>query len=369
MQMICLSPANIAQPIFNGSSLARKPVTLLTKPKRWRKQAELINLSQAGQLKLEWMIFYETFGNQDAYRTATHFGIAPKTFYKWFKRFENGKVARLEEQLRAPKHTRHWEVTLNEEARIKKLRSDHLHWGKKKLKRLYWDTYHETVSTWKVERVIRKHALYPDQVKANRTAAKQKKSRDKPKLRIQDLTLESKLWFLIHIDTIILYIGNVKRYIITACDHTGKFGYARMYTTKSSRSAKDFLFRLHYLIDHDPDELINIQTDNGSEFEAEFEQALKELKIKHWFSRVSTPKDNAVAERFNQTLEYEWLYDGHIHARVTEFNHQLTEWLVEYNFIRPHQTLDYLTPIAYIEKQLQQTNQSLLPMYPARTPG
>jgi len=146
----------------------------------------------------------------------------------------------------------------------------------------------------------------------------------------------------------------------------GKFGYARMYTTKSSRSLKTFYSDCHYLLDHDPDELINIQTDNGSEFEAEFEQALKELKIKHWFSRVSTPKDNADGRNVSIKLGSMNGCTTDIFSRVTEFNHQLTEWLsntISFDLIRP---LDYLTPIAYIEKQLQQLT-NLLPMYPART--
>ena len=37
-----------------------------------------------------------------------------------------------------------------------------------------------------------------------------------------------------------------------------------------------------------------------------------------------------------------------------ELNPQLTEWLVEYNFNRPHQSLGYLAPVEYIERELYQ---------------
>ena len=88
-------------------------------------------------------------------------------------------------------------------------------------------------------------------------------------------------------------------------DHATKLGYARMYRNKSSRQAADFLYHLRYLVDH----LIeNLQTDNGSEFALEFERATTKLGIQRYFSRVKTPKDNPEIERFNQTLEYEWLY-------------------------------------------------------------
>jgi len=52
-----------------------------------------------------------------------------------------------------------------------------------------------------------------------------------------------------------------------------------------------------------------LQTDNGSEFAWEFERATAKLGIQRYFSRVKTPKDNPEIERFNQTLEYEWVLE------------------------------------------------------------
>jgi transposase InsO family protein len=305
------------------------------------------------------MIFYETVRNYDAYATAKHYGIAPKTFYKWHKRFDNGKVKKLEDEKRRPKNVRHWEVTAIEECRIMKLRKVHMYWGKKKIKKLYKTEYGNEISTWKVERVIQKHDLYPDKKKAEKQRNKLKNIVKKN--RIQKLDILEEHWFLLQLDTIVIYWGSIKRYILTAIDHHGKVAYARMYTTKSSRSAKDFLYRLHYLIDAD---ILNVQTDNGSEFFAEFEEALRQLSILHWFSRPRTPKDNSVVEKFNQTLQREWLNNGNFTPNINEFNKELTEWLIEYNFIRPHQTLDYQTPFEYLEYILGK-QQKLLPMYSA----
>lgn len=367
MKNFYLQPPNIIQPIFSRkfNVFKRKPIVLLDKNSRWREVAGLVGLSDKAKLRLEWLIFYFTVGKEDAYKTAKHFGITPKTLYKWLKRFlkskENVKV--LEERSRRPRKIRQWEVTLLEETRVINLRRRYIHWGKRKLRVVYEREYRESVSTWKIERVIRKHKLYPDQRKAERTAWKIKKAKEKPKKRIVDLVIESKLWFLIHLDCIVIYSGNLKRYILTAVDRYGKFAYARMYKTKSSRIAKDFLFRLHYLIqEHIP----NIQTDNGSEFQGEFDKALEELKILHWFSRVKTPQDNAPVEKFHQTLEYGWLNDGNFTLDCDEFNKNLTEWLIEYNFVRPHQALNYLTPVEFIEQQMLKFNQNLLPMWSAR---
>ena len=72
-----------------------------------------------------------------------------------------------------------------------------------------------------------------------------------------------------------------------------------------------------------------------------------------------------MVEKFNQTLQQEWLNDGHFTPIIRDFNIDLTEWLVEYNFIRPHQTLDYMTPYEYLEYTLRKQDK-LLPMYSAR---
>jgi transposase InsO family protein len=175
---------------------------------------------------------------------------------------------------------------------------------------------------------------------------------------------EGRPYFLFQLDTIVIYWGSLKRYILTALDHASKLGYARMYKNKSSRCAADFLYRLRYLVGQP---IENLQTDNGSEFAWEFERASAGLGIQRYFSRVKTPKDNPEIERFNQTLEYEWLYNSNLSLDPDELNCRLTEWLTEYNFHRPHQSLAYLTPIAYIERELAKIRSPVLPMWSAST--
>jgi transposase InsO family protein len=42
---------------------------------------------------------------------------------------------------------------------------------------------------------------------------------------------------------------------------------------------------------------------------------------------------------------------GNTTPDTDEFNRRLTEWLIEYNFRRPHQALGYSTPINFIYKR------------------
>lgn len=323
----------------------------------WRKTADKVELSDAARLKLEWMIYYHTAGNQKAYVTARQFGISPKNFYKWLARFEKKGVRGLEEASRAPVHTRQWEVTTTEEDRITQLRRQYMHYGKQKLKVIYADIYGEAISAWKIERVIRRHKLYPDP--ARLVTIQIKKRKKKPK--IQQLEKRAEPWYLFHLDTIVIYYQSLKRYIITAVDDHSRVAYARMYTTPSSKNARDFLYRLHYLVG---EKIVHVHTDNGSEFAGMFHEALNDLEVPHWFSRVHTPKDNAVCERFNGTIQYEWLYDGNFNPNANEFNQELTKWLVEYNFLRPHQALNYLSPMKYLESTKPP---DLLPMWSAST--
>ena len=344
----------------------RKPIPPAgDKYETWREVAKLANLSPEARLRLEWLIFYYKVSGRKVSLTCKHFGISRKTFYKWLNRFNDSleNVLALKDQTRAPINKRSWEVSPMQERRIIKLRKEHMHYGKKKLKVLYRKEYGEDISCWKIERVIRTHKLFPDKVKAEKVARKIARAKQHPKERITKLVKQKRLWFLLQLDTIVIYWGSLKRYVLTAVDHGSKLGYVRMYKTKSSKSAADFLYRLQYLINQP---IMNLQTDNGSEFANYFEEASIKLSIQRYFSRVKTAKDNPEVERFNETFEYEWLYDGNLTMDCDEFNQDVTPWLVEYNFHRPHQTLDYLTPMEYIENEVEKSSK-VLPMYSATT--
>jgi putative transposase len=344
----------------------RKPLVRERRHEFWRKVADLMALSVQERLRVEWMVFYYTTAQGNAALTAKYFGISRKTLHKWLRRFKDSRydIHSLADRSRAPQHRRKWEVTLIQEDRIRRLRNRYPYYGKKKLKVLYVKEYSEEISTWKIERVIRRHGLYPDQKKAERIATKKARALQKPKKRISQLVKEGTPCFLFQLDTIVIYWNSLKRYILTAVDHATKLGYARMYKNKSSRSAADFLYRLRYLVNQP---IENLQTDNGSEFAWEFEMATAKLGIQRYFSRVKTPKDNPEIERFNETLEYEWLYDSNLSLDPEELNPLLTEWLIEYNFNRPHQSLAYLTPVEYIEKELAKIRSPVLPMWSAST--
>jgi Integrase core domain len=330
---------------------------------RMRKVGEKI-LSPKAQQKLEWMIFYFTVGRRHALNTSRHFGVSSKTFHKYLGRFNETNLKSLEERSRAPLNVRQSTVTSVEEGRVIELRNQTKRIrGKKKLQRYYQNKYQAKISTHKIQQTINKFHLYPNKVDRQLQVKRvQHQKRNQSKIRMHQFTKEKELGFLWHTDSVIVSWYGQRRVIITALEEQTKVAFAHIYSSGSSRSATDFLKRLLYLSNN---QVINIHHDNGSEFAGEFEKSCKLLDVQQIYSRVRRPKDNAALERFNRTIQEEWLAVSEVGLdELAEANHSLTEWLVEYNFQRPHQSLDYQTPIEYAT-----LNYPLSPMWPASTSG
>ena len=91
-----------------------------------------------------------------------------------------------------------------------------------------------------------------------------------------------------------------------------------------------------------------IQVDGGSEFMAEFEQACEAREIALYVLPPRSPKLNGRVERLNGTCRREFweCYDGALD--LPSLQAALRTWEVTYNTERPHQSLGYLTPAAYL---------------------
>lgn len=325
-------------------------------PSRLRVVAKEQGLSRDARARLEWFLWYVSHGC-NARATCRHFGIAPKVFYLWKGRFNEKNLYSLESRSRRPRRLRRSTVTPQQAERIVALRQKYLRYSKLKLAVLYERLYGEKISSWKVQRLIQRHQLYPNPKRAENTAKKRRLAWKKK--RVTDLVKKPKPGYAVGIDTVVLWLNGDKRYVLTAVDGHTRIAFARMYTTHSSLSAADFLKRLRLLLGKS---LTHIHTDNGSEFHKSFESAVRHLDLQHWWSRVKTPKDNAIVERFNRTFREEFLDLGNKHSDPLEFNRRLTEWLIEYNFNRPHAALGYRCPI-----HLLQDPSRVLPMYPSCT--
>lgn len=317
--------------------------------------ASVPSLSAKAKQRLKWMDYHRR--GRNVAQTCRYFGIARKTFYAWQKRYDPYRLESLEECSRRPHHTRQWEVRRLEELRIIVLRKKYIRYGKEKLAILYRQVHGESISSWKIQRVIEKYRLYYHPARTLRM--RQRRRRNQSKKRITELQKEARTGFLVAFDGLTLYLPGFKRYLLTGIDVYSKIAFARMYPSKASRHAADFLARLHYLL---AGKIENIQTDNGSEFAKDFRRAAESLGLSHYFSRPRTPTDNPVDERFNRTLREEFLELGNLTSDCDRLNERLTDWLIEYNFHRPHQALGYMPPINFHYRY-----HKVLPMYPSST--
>jgi transposase InsO family protein len=149
------------------------------------------------------------------------------------------------------------------------------------------------------------------------------------------------------IDTVELRVKGKKIYAINIIDLHTRLVYSRIYSKLNSKHAmetieqaqKHFKFKIHH-----------IQTDNGLEFHKYFDEYTTAQEIKHFWNYPRSPKMNATIERFNRTIQEEFLYRIRIilHSNIQYAQEVLLpQYLRYYNKQRLHQSLDYKTPYQY----------------------
>lgn len=306
----------------------------------WRKLAKKKKLTTKARIRLEWIIFYYTLAKKNATSTCKHFGVPRSIFYYWFSRFDDRNLCLLEDRPSIAIKKRTWNPDPIILTRMIKLRKKYIHWSKIKLSVLYKNIYDEKISSWQFQKVIQEFKIYPK--RKIRTC-----KNNGAKKQLISFNIRNTAKNLYSLDTKVLWLFGLKYYIVCAVAHTGKLAYARAYRTHSSFATSDFLARLEYLLQAKPEIIL---TDNGSEFQKHFANACKQRNIKRYYSRIRTPKDNPEIERFIKTLVYEWLNDGNWHPNLHKFNKNITQFLITYNTVRPHEKLNYLTPFTYSQK-------------------
>ena len=90
-----------------------------------------------------------------------------------------------------------------------------------------------------------------------------------------------------------------------------------------------------------------LRSDNGPEFiSQELQDWCKDKGVElHWIE-PGKPTQNAYIERFNGTFRREVL-NANVFSSLAQVRRTVDEWLVEYNTVRPHQALAFMTPVEY----------------------
>ncbi len=336
------------------------------------RSAQFANLSKKAKQRLKWMDWYYAH-KENARAACRHFDIYPDTFYTWKNRYNPYDLSSLEDRSKRPKSFRQSEVVWQAVDLIKILRTHFPTWSEKKIGPLFKNRF-------KLKQLLKFIEDRPDRNKAKEllsSVSDQELSRSpstigriikkkqfffvKPKPKtVKKLSIERKRadkalrylapGSLVQIDTKHLITPCSRKYFqFTAIDCKTRIKFAYCYSSCSSLAAKLFLERA---IKYFSFPIQNIQTDNGSEYMKHFHVALKE--INHYFSYPHCPKDNCFVERVIQTDKYEFYLNGNLYHKLKLQNKKLAQWNYIYNHIRPHESLDNISPMEYYEKIKEQ---------------
>jgi transposase InsO family protein len=304
------------------------------------------SVSDSAKFRLHVLDHYYKHGMKS---TCYAFNLPRSTVYVWKKTFENSKkkINSLVPKSTRPINTRLMALNPKLLEFIKSMRDEHGNLSKYKIKP-FLDAFARQnnlplYGTTKIGVIIKRNHYFFE------TRVAKRKFRKRPlTARLKHAPKEKYLGY-VEMDSISVYVVDKKYYFITAIDIVTKFAWVKIVPSLSSRQATLALkeFKCHYRKD-----LRAVQTDNGSEFLGEFDIYLSTTKIKHEFIYLRSPKINGVVERFNRTIQEEFIQrnDDLMISDKQKFNLKLQNYLIWYNTKRPHYSLGQIPPTEYMQR-------------------
>ncbi len=300
------------------------------------------SLTKQAKQRLKVIDWYQTHC-QNKSLASRHFGIGRNTLKHWLKRFKQQGLIGLNDKSRRPKKLRQPTLAWQIIEAVVKTRLDNPTWSKYKIKAYLKTERKLQASASSVGRILKRKGLINP--KASR---KRQKAALNPKARYPRNLVIKRPGDLVQMDTKFLRsTASTKLYQFTAIDVLTKLRVLHIATTASSRQAERFL---KLCLKEFPLTIRAVQTDNGSEFLKCFDKACQKLNIQHYFTEPHSPKQNSYVERSIRTDKYEFYQQGKMRSSQEQLLPLVKQWQNHYNTKRPHQALNYLTPLAYYEQ-------------------
>ena len=273
---------------------------------------------------------------------ARHFGLDRKTVRVWRDRLKDSGIRGLNDRSHKPKNVRKPSTDWSTVSEIVSIRKEYPAWSKYKIHRILLRKNID-VSESTVGRVLKRKGLIGDKASKKRSkAAKSSKKRFPKGFKI---AFEGDM---VQMDTKHVNLTGASRiYQFTAIDVLSKRRVLRYYPSLSSMSGAKFL---RECLSAFPFRIKAVQTDNGSEFQKHFDALCKELNMPHYFIYPRTPKQNTYVEISHAADQREFYSKGNTGSDIKATQKRLSEWEYTWNYIRPHQSLGYLTPEEYSNK-------------------
>ena len=309
--------------------------------------------SDTAQYRLQVIEFYQQFGIE---ATLKAFPAKRSTVFLWQKTFkENGnRLSSLIPQSSRPRRVRRMNTHPLVLAEICRLRRKHYRLGKKKLYPLIGKYCHTAgigypaVST--IGKIIKRNHIFFDKPTYGYHDPSRKKHQRRKKQRVIYAPKPANGGY-VELATIETVIETIRRYTITAIDVKLKIAYAQTFKSPTAANALVVLKTLQTML---PRTVHTVQTDNGSEFSGVFDSYCIATKIKHVWTYPKHPRVNGVVERFNRSLQEEWLdmyQDELINPDLA--NTRIAEYLYFYHNDRIHEGLGDQTPAYVLGKEIK----------------
>jgi len=141
-----------------------------------------------------------------------------------------------------------------------------------------------------------------------------------------------------------------------AVDDRSRLAFTAMMPDEKAASAAAFLHQAADYFARLGIAIRRVMTDNGPCFISDrFRHTCRKWAIKHIRTRIYTPRTNGKAERFIQTAIREWAYER-LYQNSAERTAQLNPWTHQYNWHRPHASLNQRPPISRVRSDLDVNN-------------
>lgn len=308
--------------------------------------ASISELSKKARQRLKWFDYYNSHG-RNARLTCRYFGISPQTFYRGKKRYQPHNLRSREDRSCRPKRVPQPTYSVALVIAVQRLREEYPRWGKDKLVVLLHregftgstSTVGRILSYLKARGVLKEPVS--NHVSAHRRAIKRPYGIRKPKgYEINEpgdlIPLDTLDWRPLP--------GVVLKHF-TARDVISRWDVMNVYPRATAATACSFRDNLQRRM---PFPIKAIQVDGGAEFEAQFEEELKQRQIRLFILPPRSPELNGCVERAHRTHTEEFYEVTDSSFDLAELRGELMHWEETYNKIRPHQALGYLTPMEFI---------------------
>jgi transposase len=306
-----------------------------------------VEISDVAKFRLHVITHYYKYG---LCPTLDAFKIKKSSLYNWVNAYEkNGRrVIALVPRKTRPEHVRQMQTDWKLVNFIREMRQVHGNIGKSMLKP-FVDAYAKelgitSIGETTIGKIIRrKRFTFEPKVYPQKQPNKFKKLRVRKSPKVQRPGF-------VQMDSIVVYINYEKYLFMCVMDIFTKFAHVIYVENLMSSTARRVFQEFQEL---SPTKVHTVQTDNGSEFLKSYHEYLDEQQIKHQFIYPRMPKINSYIERFNRTIQEEFiLRNDEIYYDTTAMTRKLTKYLFWYNYQRPHSSLKYLPPMTFIETKI-----------------